>query len=113
MSLHRDIDGSEPIRAEGLETVEQRRARSTRLATGTLACPECDAPVMPPGPVAPSAALACPYCLHAGLVREFLSLAPPTRPARVVVRVVAQPSPARKSRVRHVRSRTWRRTSST
>jgi hypothetical protein len=87
MALHRDIDGSEPIRAEGLETVEQRRARSTQLATGTLACPDCDAPVLPDRPMSPSAALACPYCLHEGFVRDFLSLSPPSRPARVVVRV--------------------------
>jgi hypothetical protein len=31
--------------------------------------------------------LACPECSHAGAVRDFLSLAPPTRPARVAVRV--------------------------
>ena len=31
--------------------------------------------------------LGCPLCGVSGVVREFLSLAPPTRPARVVVRV--------------------------
>jgi hypothetical protein len=30
-----------------------------------------------------------PFCTHANAVREFLSLEPPTRPARVVVRVYA------------------------
>ena len=64
--------------------------RSTRLASGTLACPACDAPVMPgPRPLAPADPLGCPYCAHAGAVRDFLSLAPPARPARVVVRIVA------------------------
>jgi hypothetical protein len=32
--------------------------------------------------------LTCPYCGRHGTVRDFLSLAPPTRPARVQVRVV-------------------------
>jgi hypothetical protein len=67
---------------------EIRPARSTVLATGTLACPECDAPVAPgPVPLRPADAVACPYCAHDGPVRDFLSLATPSRPARVVVRV--------------------------
>jgi len=37
--------------------------------------------------VGPAEALACPFCLHSGAVRDFLSLAEPTRPARVEVRV--------------------------
>ena len=65
------------------------RARSTRLAAGTLACPRCDAPVAPARPLSPAEWIACPFCAHAGAVREFLSLEPPTRPARVVVRVYA------------------------
>jgi len=70
-------------------TEEERRVtRSTRIATGTLACPRCDAPVAPAAPLAPSDGLVCPFCLHSGAVRDFLSLAAPTRPARVVVRMV-------------------------
>jgi hypothetical protein len=47
------------------------------------------APPAPPQPaLTPAAALSCPVCLHAGVVREFLSLATPTRPAHVEVRVV-------------------------
>jgi hypothetical protein len=38
--------------------------------------------------VTPSMPLACPFCDHAAAVRDFLSLAEPTRPAHVVVRVV-------------------------
>ena len=58
------------------------------VASGTLACPECDAPVFPGDrPVSPAAPLACPFCGQSGAVRDFLSLAPPSRPARVVVRV--------------------------
>jgi hypothetical protein len=68
--------------------VEERRARSSRLASGTLACPLCDAPVAPAGALSPADELACPYCRHAGATREFLSLSEPTRPARVAVRVV-------------------------
>jgi hypothetical protein len=63
------------------------RARSNRLAAGTLACPRCDAPVAPARPLSPAEWIACPFCGHTGAVRAFLSLAPPTRPARVVVRV--------------------------
>jgi hypothetical protein len=65
------------------------RARSTQLAAGTLACPRCDAPVAPARPLSPVEWIACPFCAHAGAVREFLSLELPTRPARVVVRVYA------------------------
>jgi hypothetical protein len=65
------------------------RARSNQLAAGTLACPRCDAPVAPARPLSPAEWIGCPFCAHAGAVRAFLSLAPPTRPARVVVRVYA------------------------
>lgn len=86
------MDGSEPVRAEGLESVEHRTARSTQLATGTLACPACDAPVSPGDRrLRPHDPIACPYCRREGFVRDFLSLTPPSRPARVVVRVVAPP----------------------
>ena len=75
------------------------QARSTQLAVGTLACPRCDAPVAPGRPVSPSDPIACPFCAHAGAVREFLSLEPPTRAARVVVRVyVDQRMPAADAR---------------
>ena len=91
MSLHRSYDGSEPSRpaTRTAGTQEERRVlRSTEMAVGTLACPECDAPVMPAGTLRPADAIECPFCACDGLVRDFLSLAPPTRPARVVVRVV-------------------------
>jgi hypothetical protein len=94
MSLHRGIDGSDPARPTPVSRVggsheERRDARSSHLATGTLACPRCDAPVAPgAGRVSPAAPIACPFCAHAGAVREFLSLAAPSRPARVAVRVV-------------------------
>ncbi|HEX4009482.1 MAG TPA: hypothetical protein VHX62_05720 [Solirubrobacteraceae bacterium] len=66
----------------------RRPARSTQLATGTLACARCDAPVaVGPVPRTLTDELTCPFCDHRGPVRDFLSLAPPTRPARVVVRI--------------------------
>jgi hypothetical protein len=88
VAFHRRIDDPEPAnRPPG--AYEVRRARSSRLATGTLACPHCDAPVAIGGAwLAPADGIACPYCDHAGPAREFLSVAPPTRPARVTVRVV-------------------------
>jgi len=61
-----------------------------RLGTGTLACPECDAPVALAGPAKPADRLACPYCRHGAPLRDFLSLAQPARPARVDIRVVAR-----------------------
>ena len=68
---------------------EQKLARSARLAVGTLACPRCDAPVaLPAARMAPSDALTCPFCRLGASVRDFLSLAAPSRPARVQVRVV-------------------------
>jgi hypothetical protein len=70
--------------------VEKRRSirSGDRLAAGTLACPSCDAPVsIGPGALAVTASLACPFCARTSPLREFLSLAAPTRPARVVVRV--------------------------
>ena len=93
MSLHRGIDGAEPLPPEpaGPAHRELRINHRTHVATGTLACPQCDAPVLPDGPMAPSAALACAFCGHGGAVRDFLSLAPPTRPTRVVVRITRQP----------------------
>ena len=92
MSIERPFD-SGPVRPDPVGrmsgTEEERRiARSTRIATGTLACPRCDAPVAPAGPLSPSDGLLCPFCLHSAAVRDFLSLAAPTRPARVAVRVV-------------------------
>ncbi len=93
MSLQRGIDGAEPVRPEraagGSGPEEIRRVdRTTRLATGTLACPACDAPVSPEGRMTPAAALRCPYCGESGAVRDFLSLGAPARPARVEVHVV-------------------------
>ena len=97
MTLARGSDGSAPAEPVGGRSgIEERRKvpRSTLLATGTLACPACDAPVVPRGRLAPTDALACPFCARTGAVREFLSLSSPTRPARVEVRVGSGRSPA-------------------
>jgi hypothetical protein len=57
------------------------------LANGTLACPGCDAPVLPgPRGMSPADDLGCGFCGHAGFVRDFLTLGEPTRPTHVVVR---------------------------
>jgi len=66
----------------------EHRERSRVLAIGTLACPNCDAPVSPPGRgLAVTEPLLCPFCLFDGIARDFLSLAVPARPARVEVRI--------------------------
>jgi len=97
MSLQRDAGGgSGPGRPEKVGrlagTQEERRiVRDAPVAVGTLACPRCDAPVIPAGPVSPASPLHCPFCPYTGAVRDFLSLGEPTRPARVVVRLALRP----------------------
>jgi hypothetical protein len=82
-----------PLRAQPMERLAGRPERHRNeswwhLATATIACPSCDAPVLPDhGGMTPAAAMTCGYCLHSGAVRDFLSLAEPTRPTRVSVRV--------------------------
>jgi hypothetical protein len=72
------------------EWLELRPGTARPVATGSLACPGCDAPA-PLDPARPPSALSdplsCGYCGRDGAVRDFLSLAQPTRPARVVIRV--------------------------
>jgi hypothetical protein len=92
VALHRDIEGAEPLRSEPAERLvghhELRPADARHIATGTLACPECDAPVLPgPGAMLVADPFSCAFCSHTAAVRDFLSLAEPTRPTRVAVRV--------------------------
>jgi hypothetical protein len=92
VALHRDLGGAEPVRAEPVERLtghhELRRSQTTwHMATGTLACPSCDAPVLPAGVMSPPDPMSCGFCGHSGAVRDFLSLAEPTRPTRVAVRI--------------------------
>jgi hypothetical protein len=93
MSFQRGIDGPDSVRPEPAGPLDVRIHRHRTFATsvlaeGTLACPECDAPIAPPPfPLSPADPLGCGFCEHAAAVRDFLSLAPPPRPARVVVRV--------------------------
>lgn len=90
MALHRDRGDDSPRDLPG--HVELRRSAARRpLATATLACPSCDAPVaLDPAlpPLRPADPIACPFCARGGPVREFLSLATPARAARVTVHVV-------------------------
>jgi hypothetical protein len=79
-------------RADRFE-VRPNAARVRTLGTGTLACPDCDAPVaLGDEPKRPHDALSCPFCGCAGALRDFLSLAAPTRPARVEIRLVLNPA---------------------
>jgi hypothetical protein len=94
VALHRDMDGAEPLRPRPVERLagpQERRddRRGWELAVATFGCPACDAPLLPNATgMAPSDPVACGYCDHSGVVRDFLSLEQPARPARVVVRVV-------------------------
>jgi hypothetical protein len=91
MALHRELDGAEPLRAQPAERLAGHREiheaeGSWHLADGTLACPHCDAPVLPARDgMSPGDPMSCGFCRRAGAVRDFLSLAEPTRPTRVVV----------------------------
>lgn len=89
MALHRGVEGSDPIRGERIGRLhEEHRLRSRVMASGTLACPRCDAPVAPgPRALTPGEPLLCPFCGHDAAVRDFLSLAVPARPARVEIRI--------------------------
>jgi hypothetical protein len=94
MSFLRDIDGSgrggrDPLsQIPGAHEEDRRTSHSTLLGLGTLACNRCDAPVAPAGrALSPADAIECPYCRQRATVREFLSLEPPTRPARVAIHV--------------------------
>lgn len=93
LALHREIEGIQTSGAQPVERIAGRRERHTaettwHMATGTLACPGCDAPVLPsPMGMSPRDAISCAFCQHAGALRDFLSLAEPTRPTRVRVRV--------------------------
>ncbi len=108
MSIARGFDGAAPHEPEpvggGSGWTEVRRdTRTTRMASGTLACPACDAPVASPErPVPPSHPLACGFCGLDARVRDFLTLGEPTRPTRVAVHVRA---PAAQPRRRAIRSR--------
>jgi hypothetical protein len=67
---------------------ERRAARPWHLATGSLACPGCDAPVVLGAERAGvTDQLSCPFCAHASPLRDFLSLAQPPRAPRVHVLV--------------------------
>jgi hypothetical protein len=95
VALQRDPEGSDPLRPEPIERLtehrELRRSQDARqVATGTLACPACDAPAaIGPGPMALADDLVCGFCSHHGTVRDYVSLGRPTRPTRVVVRIRA------------------------
>jgi len=94
MALHSDVDGSDPVRTDPVGRVagveeERRLTRTSRLAAGTLACPQCDAPVALTGVLTPTDALACSFCEHAGTVRDFLTLGEPSRHTHIEVRVVS------------------------
>jgi hypothetical protein len=68
--------------------MRQRAESVVTVARGTLACPTCDAPVLPDrGGMSPADPMSCGFCGHGGAVRDFLSLGEPTRPTRVTVRI--------------------------
>jgi hypothetical protein len=86
----RSGDDAEPLGGLGGSEEIRRVGRTSTLAVGTLACPGCDAPVAPgPHRLGISTSLECPYCGHLGRVRDFLTLGAPSRPAHVLIKVVA------------------------
>ena len=93
MALRRSIDSTAPYSSAPVGRLVRPHKRrdvaiAGRMASGSLACPGCDAPVAPPvRPLSPADALHCGFCSHSARVRDFLSLEVPTRPTHVVVRV--------------------------
>jgi len=82
---------AQPIEARAGAYEDRRVVRAFRLEA-TLACPRCDAPVALGGrAVKFSEPLDCPFCRHPAPLRDFLSLATPTRPARVEIRATVRP----------------------
>jgi hypothetical protein len=77
-------------RAAPMVQEDPRRAPGDALGHGTLACPCCDAPLALPAARAAAEPTACPFCGHRASLGSFVSLASPTRPTRVVVRVTAR-----------------------
>lgn len=94
MLFRRGIGGSDPADGEPVtgpaDLHEHRHARAASyLASATLACPRCDAPVaLGARGLTPAHHVACPYCDHGGPLRDFLTLGEPTRPMRVELHVV-------------------------
>ena len=71
MATHREERSDEAV--PGL--FEERRAtRTGRVAGCSLTCPSCDAPIALGASASPGDALWCPFCEHAGALRDFLSL---------------------------------------
>src|SRR5262245_38196178 len=86
------MEGADPLRPPPLSSYagaheDRHRDNSWVVATGTLACPRCDAPVVLGGAVGLMHDIACPFCHHCARAREFLTLEDPARPNRVIVRV--------------------------
>jgi hypothetical protein len=87
MALHDELEPRPAERLPGPRTIRPRET-GWELATGTLACPACDAPVLPAtSGSSPGDPMTCGYCGEAAYVRDFLSLDEPTRPTRVAVRL--------------------------
>ena len=92
MAFQRGIDGPDPPRARPVSALpgayeDRHSSRAWQLAA-TLACPRCDAPVALGGySVTLTQDLGCPFCHHCAAARDFLSLAAPTRPTHVAVRM--------------------------
>jgi len=94
VSIGRAFGDTDPVGRQGKVQDLRPDTGTGVIGVGTLACPDCDAPTAP-GPFAlgPGHGLRCPVCAHAALVRDFLSLAVPSRPARVVVRLTRSRGP--------------------
>jgi hypothetical protein len=87
VELDRDLE-----RVAGLREIRKADS-SMQMAVGTLACPDCDAPVFLGGrAMSPAEPLSCSFCAREGAVRDFLSLGEPTRATHVVVRVSGLPA---------------------
>jgi len=86
----RASDGDFDLNREPVTAHHEERpaTHSGRVCGGTLACDRCDAPIDPgSAAITLGQTLTCPFCRRRAPARDFLSLASPTRPARVAVRI--------------------------
>jgi hypothetical protein len=91
MSIFRDPSDWERLDAgDALEpNVEHETVRPSlgRLGQGSFACPSCDLPLLPAGPVAIAAPIECPFCGDVHAARRYVRIdAIDTAHNRVVLR---------------------------
>jgi hypothetical protein len=80
MSFLRDFGAEQPERPHATESFipRKRTGRAAQpIGRGSLACPACDLPVVPGGPIPMAARVRCPFCRTIHTARAFVRLDTP------------------------------------